>query len=116
MASGLLEINVIAANLTFWLDLSKDEASPRRPIKVEFMGDTAIFIPDCDLTVRATPLHIRGHGTQFRQYEFLCIGDFNIECNDATISETRSGPEASLAASLVIHKVNEDRYERVGIL
>ncbi|CAN9204123.1 unnamed protein product [Alternaria alternata] len=116
VASGLLEINVIAANLTFWLDLSKDEASPRRPIKVEFMGDTAIFIPDCDLTVRATPLHIRGHGTQFRQYEFLCIGDFNIECNDATISETRSGPEASLAASLVIHKVNEDRYERVGIL
>ncbi|CAN9238346.1 unnamed protein product [Alternaria alternata] len=116
VASGLLEINAIAANLTFSLDSAKDEASSRRPITVEFMGDSAIFIPDCDLTVRAMPLHTHEHGSQQRQYKFLCIGDFNIERNDATISEIRSSPEASHAVSLVIHRVNENGYERVGIL
>jgi hypothetical protein len=48
------------------------------------------------------------------EYKFLCIGDFNVERDDATASETRS--EVSLSVSLVIHRVDGGMYERVCIL
>ncbi|CAN9219925.1 unnamed protein product [Alternaria alternata] len=106
----------IAANLQVRFDSSKDNNVSCRPIRVWFMGGYATFIPDYDLTMAATPLHSDTHGSRSMLYEFTCIGDFNVERNDATISETQSDPGASLALSLVIHRAAEGVYTRVGIL
>ncbi|CAN9202239.1 unnamed protein product [Alternaria alternata] len=114
--SASLEVNAIAANLQVRFDSSKDNNVSRRPIRVWFMGGYATFIPDYDLTMAATPLHSDTHGSRSMLYEFTCIGDFNVERNDATISETQSDPGASLALSLVIHRAAEGVYTRVGIL
>ncbi|KAH8626983.1 hypothetical protein IG631_19001 [Alternaria alternata] len=111
-----LEINAIAANLHVRFNSSKDNNVSRRPIKVWFMGGYATFIPDYDLTMAATPLRSDTHDLRGMLYEFLCIGDFNVERNDATTSETQNDPGASLAVSLVIHRTAEGVYMRVGIL
>jgi hypothetical protein len=116
VASGSLEVNAIAADLEFSLDLFKDKARSRQPIRVEFMRDTALFIPDCDLTMSAAPLHVHAHDSHHLDYRFLCIGDFNVERTDATVIESRSDPGMPLAVSLVVHRVDEGKYKRVGIL
>ncbi|KAB2102133.1 hypothetical protein AG0111_0g9498 [Alternaria gaisen] len=116
VASGSLKINATVANLEFSLDSSKDEARSRRPMKVDFMGDTALFIPDCELTMSTAPLHVQAQGLNHTRYNFLCIGDFNVERNDAIVIESRSASETSLATSLVVQEVDEGRYKRVGIL
>jgi hypothetical protein len=116
VASGSLEVNAIAANLEFTLDLSEDKARSRQPIRVRFMEDTALFIPDWDLTMSATPLRVHGYDSHHLDYKFYCIGDFNVERTDANVIESRSDPGMPLAVSLVVHRVDEGRYKRVGIL
>jgi hypothetical protein len=97
VASGLLEVDAIAANIDI-------ELWPHQPTKVRFMRDTALFIPDCD------------HISDQMNYEFLCIGDFNVERTDATLIESRSDPGMPLAVSLVVSRLGENKYKRVGIL
>jgi hypothetical protein len=116
VASGSLEVDTIAANIDISLDLSKDKTRSRQPMKVWFVGGHATFIPDYDLTMVATPLHSDTHNSRSMLYKFLCIGDFNVERNDATIIKNQSDPGVSLAVSLVIHRVAGGVYKRVGIL
>ncbi|KAF7674450.1 hypothetical protein GT037_007210 [Alternaria burnsii] len=116
VTSASLEINAIAANLHVRFNASNDINVSRRPIRVCFMGGYATFIPDYDLTMAATPLHSNTHDSRSMLYEFICIGDFDVERNDAAFSETQSNSGASLAVSLVIHRTAEGVYKRVGIL
>lgn len=111
---GFLEVNAKTANLAFELDLSEDKTQSRRRLKVEFLGDSAIFVPDYDISVGAAAKHALALDSQVVKYNFLCIGDFDIKRDDAALSETRSG--GSLAASLVFQLVDGGRYERVGVL
>jgi hypothetical protein len=111
VTSGWLDVNAKVAHLEFTLNFCDDMAQSRRHLKVEFLGDTATFIPDYDISVETTAMHTRTHGPQ---YSFLCLGDFNIERTDASVSELRGGEP--LAVSLVVKYVHGDTYERVGIL
>jgi hypothetical protein len=114
VTSGWLEVNARTAFLRFTLDLLEDRTQTCRRLKVEFLKDSAIFIPDYDIAVAAAAKHARLHRTHHMEYKFLCVGDFNIGRNDATVSDPYSGE--SLAVSLVLQQVDGGRYERVGIL
>lgn len=55
-----LKVYARTANLGFTLNLSEDKAQTRRRLKVEFLGDSTIFIPEYDISeglLQGTPVH-----------------------------------------------------------
>ena len=94
--------------------MSKDKAQSRRRLEVKFLEWNAVFIPDYDISVGTASEYAYSRNSHSVEYDFLCIGDFCVQRDDAAISAIhRTG---SLAVSLVFQDVGEGKYERVGIL
>ncbi|OWY46862.1 HET-like protein [Alternaria alternata] len=114
VSSGWLEVDASTAMLVFTLDMSEDKTKSRRRLEIEFLGDSAVFIPDYDISVGAASKYAHSRDSNSVEYHFLCIGSFIVERTDAATSLVQSGE--SLAVSLVVQLVGKGKYERVGIL
>jgi hypothetical protein len=114
VTNGWLKIYARIASLSFTLDLSEDTAQSRRRLKVHFLGGSAIFFPDYDISVGSAAKHARTHTPHSMEYKFLCVGEFNVERDSASASETRGGGVS--VVSLVIQQVDGGMYQRVGVL
>ncbi|USP73399.1 HET-domain-containing protein [Curvularia clavata] len=112
VTTGWLEVHTRSAPLLFTLNLAEDKTLSRRRVKVEFLGDNAVFVPDYDISVGPAAKYARMPELHKKEYHFLCVGDFCIEWNDAIVA--RGGGSYDL--SLVLQRVDEGKYERVGIL
>lgn len=110
--TGWLEINALTMPFKITLDLSEGEALSRRRVKIESLTEGAIFVPDYDISVGAAAKYARTLGPQQKEYSFLCVGNFYVEWNNVVVT-----PKKGLhRVSLVVQKVEKNRYERVGIV
>jgi hypothetical protein len=108
ITDGSLQVDARILPLTFTLDLSGDRPRSCRRLRVTSLKRTAIFVLDYDFSSakvasETDSLHEVG-------IDLFCIGDFSVERTHASVTEPANGED--VAVSLVVQRIDEDRYKQ----